>query len=60
MLRKFTASLVLLVLACSLSGCIFPYHHGYHGDYAGGGGGFTHGPGFGPGGPGPGPGAYPR
>lgn len=60
MLRKLTAPLVLLVLACGLSGCIFPYHHGYDRGYGGGGGGFAHGPGFGPG-PGPGgPGPYPR
>ncbi len=53
MLQKLTVPVVLLVLACCLSGCFFPGHRGY---YGGGGGGYQHGPGFGPGGPGPGPG----
>lgn len=58
MRRKFTAPLVLIALAISLAGCVYPGYY-QHDHYEGGGyGGYDHGPGPGPGpdhGPGPGP-----
>jgi hypothetical protein len=49
MLRTLTAPLMLLVLAFSLSGCIFPgyYHHDRYEGGGYGGGGYDHGGGDG-------------